>query len=39
MPKKIVFNAEKLSELKSMMDQGIKQTDIAEHFKVTDDTI
>lgn len=39
MPKKIIFNTEKLMELKSMVNQGVKQTDIAKHFKVTDDTI
>ena len=39
MPKKIVFNNDQLSELKIMMNDGVRQTDIAKHFKVTDDTI
>ena len=39
MPKKVVFNDEQLKELKQLMDQNVRQTDIAKHFHVTDDTI
>lgn len=39
MGKKVVFNESQLEELKQMMNDGIRQTDIAKHFKVTDDTI
>lgn len=39
MAKKIVFTADQISELKQLMEQGIRQSDIAKHFKVTDDTI
>ena len=39
MPKKIVFSNEQLNELKSLIDQNMRQTDIAKHFNVTDDTI
>lgn len=39
MPKKITFTELQLAELKAMLDHGIKQTDIAKHFHVTDDTI
>lgn len=39
MPKKITFTSEQLKELQDLMNQGMRQTDIAKHFKVTDDTI
>lgn len=39
MGKKVMFNESQLEELKQMMNDGIRQTDIAKHFKVTDDTI
>lgn len=39
MGKKIVFTPEQLEELKSLMAQNMRQTDIAKHFGVTDDTI
>ena len=39
MPNKIIFNNDQLLELKSLMNEGIRQTDIAKHFHVTDDTI
>lgn len=39
MGRKIVFNEQQLAELKGMLDQGVRQNDIAEHFHVTDDTV
>lgn len=39
MPKKVMFTAEQLQELKYMIDSGCTQTKIAKHFDVTDDTI
>jgi len=36
---KVVFNDDQLRELQELMNSGVKQTDIAKHFKVTDDTI
>lgn len=36
---KVIFTESQLAELKQMMDNGIRQTNIAKHFKVTDDTI
>lgn len=39
MPKKVVFNDDQLNDLKRMITEGVRQTDIAKHFDVTDDTI
>ena len=39
MPKKVVFTNDQFIELKKMIDEGVRQTDIAKHFDVTDDTI
>ena len=39
MPKKVVFNNDQLNDLKGMITEGVRQTDIAKHFDVTDDTI
>lgn len=39
MPKKVVFNNDQLNDLKRMITEGVRQTDIAKHFDVTDDTI
>lgn len=39
MPSKIVFSTEQLTELRTLIDSGMRQTDIAKHFNVTDDTI
>ena len=39
MPRKVVFSEDKLIELKKMINEGVRQLDIAKHFNVTDDTI
>ena len=39
MPSKIIFSTEQLTELRTLIDSGMRQTDIAKHFNVTDDTI
>jgi len=39
MGRKIVFTESQLIELKSLINSGMRQTDIAKHFSVTDDTI
>ena len=39
MPRKIVFNEDRLNDLKRLIDEGVRQSDIAKHFDVTDDTI
>lgn len=37
--KKKLFTEEQLEELKQMMEDGVRQTDIAEHFNMTADTL
>ena len=39
MPKKIVFTEQQIEELRELVEQGVKQADIAKHFSVTDDTV
>ena len=39
MSSKVIFSQDQLSELKDLMDKGVRQIDIAKHFGVTDDTI
>ena len=39
MPKKIVFTEEQIEELRDLVEQGVRQVEIAKHFSVTDDTV
>lgn len=39
MPAKIIFSSDQLNRLKELVTSGMRQTDIAKHFNVTDDTI
>lgn len=39
MPKKIVFTDDQVNAVKEMIERGIRQSDIAKHFHITDDTL
>ena len=39
MPAKITFSQDQILELNNLITKGLKQSDIAKHFNVTDDTI
>lgn len=39
MPSKVIFTDNQINELKQLVESGTRQTDIAKHFDVTDDTI